>query len=451
MFKAVKKFFTSIKVAIVLLIILIGASILGTLIPQGRSAQEYLVRYGQLAGLFQKLQFTRLYQSVWYIAVLALFGLNLIICTLVRLGPKLRRVFEPRCDLDLKTIQVLKVKDKIKLALAPAAAAEAVKTELGRHHYRVREHAAADRHCLLGRKRLFGLFGSDVVHLGLLVILAGGIISGLAGRRGSLSLVENQTLAVPGADFSIRLDKFITEYYPDGNVKDWKSRLTVIGGSQEILQKTIEVNHPLSHHGFVFYQSGYGWDWENPTLEVWLKKKDEPDFLKKVWLRVGQTAGVEGEDITLTATRFLPDFVLDEKNQPSTRSLEPRNPAAFIRGERGGAEVFSGWIFAKFPDFAQMHQAEETEFRPELKDVQAPQYSILQTAKDPGVPLIWVGCGALMFGLFLAFYWPPREVRLVLQESQGKTELSAGGLASKSREAFQWEFETIMKTLRKTK
>ena len=106
MWKAVKKFFTSIKVAIVLLIILIGASILGTLIPQGRSAQEYLVRYGQLAGLFQKLQFTRLYQSVWYIAVLALFGLNLIICTLVRLGPKLRRVFNPRCDLEPKTIQV---------------------------------------------------------------------------------------------------------------------------------------------------------------------------------------------------------------------------------------------------------------------------------------------------------------------------------------------------------
>ena len=166
---------------------------------------------------------------------------------------------------------------------------------------------------------------------------------------------------------------------------------------------------------------------------------------------MGQTAGVEGEDITLTATQFLPDFVLDEKNQPSTRSLEPRNPAVFIRGERGGAEVFSGWIFAKFPDFAQMHQAEETEFKPELKDVQAPQYSVLQTAKDPGVGLIWVGCGALMFGLFLAFYWPPREVRLVLQESQGKTELSAGGIASKSREAFQSEFETIMKTLRKTK
>jgi len=104
-------------VAIVLLILLIAASILGTLIPQGRSAQEYLARYGQLAGLFQKLQFTRLYQSFWYVGLLALFSLNIIICTLVRLSPKLRRVFRPTCDLDPRSVQVLKVKDKFKLAL----------------------------------------------------------------------------------------------------------------------------------------------------------------------------------------------------------------------------------------------------------------------------------------------------------------------------------------------
>jgi cytochrome c biogenesis protein len=451
MFKAVKNFFTSIKVAIVLLIILIAASILGTLIPQGRTGQEYLVRYGQLGGIFQKLQFTRLYQSFWYIAILALFSLNIIICTLVRLSPKLHRVFRPKCDLDPKSVQVLKVKDKIKMALAPPAAVQAVKAELGHHHYRVREQAAEKKNCLLARKRILGIFGSDVVHVGLLIILAGGIISGLAGVRGSLILSENQTLPVPQAGFSVRLDKFITELYPDGNVKDWKSELTIIEGDKPVLQKSVEVNHPLSYKGFVFYQSGYGSDWEKPELEVWLKKKSDSGYLKKILLRIGQPAAVEGEDITLTATRFLPDFVLDEKNQPSTRSLEPKNPAALIRGERGGTEVFSGWIFAKFPDFAQMHQAQESEFKPELKDVKAPQYSVLQTAKDPGVSLIWVGCAVLMLGLFLAFYWPTREIRFVLEESQGKTEIAAGGISAKSREAFQTEFESIMSALRKTK
>jgi cytochrome c biogenesis protein len=451
MWKAVKKFFTSVKVAIVLLIILIASSILGTLIPQGRDAQEYLARYGQLANLLQKLQVTKLYQSVWFIAVLALFGLNIIVCTLVRLGPKLRRVFEPRFDLDPRNLQFLKVKSEIKMAPAPAASVLSVKSELGRHRYRIHEHSAAGRHGLIARKRTLGLFGSDVVHLGLLVILAGGIISGLAGRRGSLSLTEGQTAAVPGAHFSVRLDKFITEYYPGGSVKDWKSELTVIEEDREPFQKTIEVNHPLSHRGFVLYQSGYGWDWNNPTLEVWLRKKDNPDYLKKIWLQAGQPAAVEGEGITLTATRFLPDFVLDERKEPQTRSLEPRNPAAYIRGARDGAEIFAGWIFAKFPDFAQIHQAAETEFKPELKDIRAPQYSVLQTARDPGVSFIWVGCAVLMLGLFLAFYWPAREIRLVLEERDGRTDLSAGGTAAKNREAFQAEFDAIMETLRKIK
>jgi cytochrome c biogenesis protein len=451
MLKAIKNFFTSIKVAIVLLIILIAASILGTLIPQGRTGQEYLVRYGQLGGLLQRLQFTRLYQSFWYIAILALFSLNIIICTLVRLSPKLHRAFRPKCDLDPKSVQVLKVKDKIKMAQPPAWAVQAVKAELSRHHYHVREHAAEKKYCLLARKRILGIFGSDVVHVGLLIILAGGILSGLAGVRGSLTLSENQTLPVPEAGFSVRLDKFITELYPDGNVKDWKSDLTIIDGDKPVLQKSVEVNHPLSYKGFVFYQSGYGSDWENPELEVWLKKKSDPGYLKTLWLRVGQPAAVEGKDITLTATRFLPDFVLDEKNQPSTRSLELNNPAALIRGERAGTELFSGWIFAKFPDFAQMHQAQESEFKPELKDVKAPPYSVLQTAKDPGVSLIWIGCAMLMVGLFLAFYWPTREVRFVLEESQGKTEIAAGGISAKSREAFQTEFDSIMSALRKTK
>jgi cytochrome c biogenesis protein len=449
MVRALKNFFTSIKVAIVLLILLIAASILGTLIPQGRTGQEYLVRYGQLGGLFQKLQFTRLYQSFWYIAILALFSLNIIICTLVRLSPKFRRALRPKCDFDPKSVLVLKVKDKIKMALAPDAAVRAAQAELGRHHYRVREHAAEKRLCLLARKRILGIFGSDVVHVGLLIILAGGIISGLAGVRGSLTLSENQTLPVPQAGFSVRLDKFTTEFYPDGNIKDWKSNLTIIDGDKPVLQKSVEVNHPLSYKGFVFYQSGYGSNWENPELEVWLKKKSDLGYLKNIRLRIGQPATVDGEDLTLTATRFLPDFVLDEKNQPSTRSLEPNNPAVLIRGERAGAEVFSGWIFAKFPDFAQMHQAKESEFKPELKDVKAPQYSVLQTAKDPGVSLIWVGCAVLMLGLFIAFYWPTREIRLVLEESQGKTEIAAGGISAKSQEGFQSEFERIMNALRK--
>jgi len=56
-----------------------------------------------------------------------------------------------------------------------------------------------------------------------------------------------------------------------------------------------------------------------------------------------------------------------------------------------------------------------------------------------------------MVGLGLAFYWPTWEIKAVLEESQGKTDLVAGGIAGKSREAFSAEFEKIMSGLRRSK
>ena len=449
--KALYRFFTSVKVAIVLLILLIAASVAGTLIPQQRTAAEYAARYGQLAGLFQGLQLTRLYSSFWFIALLVLFALNLVVCTLARLPAKLQRALRPRLETEPRHIQAMRVCDKARLPLPLAGARALVVRELERRRYRVRQSEAPGRVHIAAGGRVAGLFGSDVVHLGLLVILAGGIVSGLTGRRGDLTLREGQTAPVAGAGFSLRLDDFVTDLYPDGSVRDWKSRLSVIEDGRPVLEKTIEVNHPLAHRGFVFYQSGYGWDWENPELELRLKKKSDPGFLKELRVRPGERAPVDAEGLEVQVSRFIPDFVLDERNQPSTRSAQPNNPAAFIEGRRGAETVFSGWVFARFPDFTRLHGAEETDLAFELKDVKAPEYSVIQSAKDPGALWIWVGCTLLMAGLFLAFYWPTREVRLVLEESQGRTELTAGGQSPKSAEAFTAEFEDLMSVLRKAR
>ncbi len=449
--RSLYRFFTSVKVAIVLLILLIVASVIGTLIPQQRSPAEYLARYGQLSSLFERLQLTRLYHSVWFVALLILFALNIIVCTLARLSAKLHRALRPRFDTEVRHLQAMRVKDKARLPLPLSGARTLVARELARRRYRVRESEAPGHIYVSARKRISGIFGSDVVHLGLLVILAGGIVSGLASRRSDLTLRENQTLAVPGTDFSLRLDKFSTDLYPDGSVRDWKSRLSVIEGGRPVLEKTIEVNHPLSYRGFIFYQSGYGWDWENPSLELLVKKKSDPAYLRDVWLHPGETAPLEGEDLKIMIARFIPDFVLDEKNQPTSRSPQPNNPAVYIEGRRGQETVFSGWVFAKFPDFTRLHSAKETDLSFEFKDVKAPEYSVIQSARDPGALWIWIGSALLMAGLFLAFYWPTREIRLILEESQGKTELAAGGLSAKSPDEFKSEFENLMTGLRKTR
>ena len=449
--KAFVRFFNSVKLAIVLIIIITCASVLGTLIPQMRTPAEYAARYGQLAPLFLRLQLTNLYHSRWFITLLLLISLNIIVCTLTRLSPKIKKTLHPNLEFDQKSINVLKIRESYRKNWSMARTKQELKKGLSSSLYRLKEEESKGRVFLLARKKILGLFGSDIVHLGLLIILTGGIISGIGGFRESLTFSEGQTLPVARADFQLKLDKFETEFYPNGSVRDWKSTLTVLENGKDILSKTVEVNHPLSYKGFVFYQNSYGWSWENPTVEIWAKKGSDPSFLRKLELKIGEKIRLEGENIEVVVLHFIPDFVIGERNEIFTRSNEPNNPAAQIEGWQGEEKFFSGWIFARFPDFARIHSEKETGLTFELKNYRGGQFSVIQAAKDPGVNIIWVGCAFLMAGLALAFYWPPREIRIILEERQGKTEVIAGGIASKNRDALQSEFEKILTSTRRLK
>jgi cytochrome c biogenesis protein len=450
--KKILRSLSSVKLAIVLLILLASASIVGTLIPQGRGAGQYAAEYGPLAPLVIRLGLTDLYHSVWYIGLLVLFASNTIVCTLTRLPPKWRKVTRPSVTATEETLSALEPRARWSSRSDPGEAENQLVNALENRGYKIRAARDGDRLHILARKRTAGRFGPDIVHAGLLVILSGGILSGLGGFRTELALSEGETVPVPRTSFSLRLDAFTTEYYQNGAVKDWKSVLTVIEGGDPVVTKTVEVNHPLAHKGFSFYQMGYGFEWDRSLFEILVKKKDDPAFRKTVHLKPGERLAVgDGKRTEIRLSRFLPDFVLDDRNVPRTRSLRPNNPAALVEEWRDGTKVFERWVFANFPDFDRTHGAEETGLALELKSLDAPQYSVLEGALDPGVPLIWLGSLLLMGGLGLAFYWPSREIRALVILSRGKAEISAGGVAVKSRDRFVAEFEALVTEVRRTK
>jgi len=72
--KFILNYFSSVKMAIILLIIITLASILGTLVPQLRTDAEYAIRYGRLAPLLIQLEVTDLYHSWWYMGGAGLSG-----------------------------------------------------------------------------------------------------------------------------------------------------------------------------------------------------------------------------------------------------------------------------------------------------------------------------------------------------------------------------------------
>jgi cytochrome c biogenesis protein len=465
--KKLIRFFSSVKLAIVLIILLVAASIVGTLIPQGRDMAEYEARYGRMGASLVRFQLTDVYRSVWFLGLLGFFGLNVVACTLTRLGGKVRRAKRPRVESDPKELEGYKIRARFRAGggEADGHGTEEIKTRaikaLKSARYRVR---TAGNH-LHGRKRIDGIFGSDIVHLGLLVIIAGGMATWLAGFRADLDLSPGQTREVPRADFSVRLDRFDTEMYPGGGVKDWKSTVTVIEEGRDTRTQVVEVNHPLVHKGFSLYQMAYGINWEEATLVLRIGKRNissgeaagqsagggaAADAARQtIRIKRGEIVSLGDEAGTeILVRQFIPDFVLGENNRPESRSLEPNNPAAYVEMRQEGKTVVEGWIFAMYPEVTRLRGEGAAGTIIELYDLDAPEYSVLQAAKDPGVPLIWLGSLLIMAGLILAFYRPTWEIRMVVEAGNA---VMAGGIAAKSRDRFEKEFTRVMDELRKTR
>lgn len=64
---------------------------------------------------------------------------------------------------------------------------------------------------------------------------------------------------------------------------------------------------------------------------------------------LGGSAPIPGSDLAVKADVFLPAFTMTAE-QITSSGIAPENPAARIVVVQGEKEVFTGWIFKRFPD-----------------------------------------------------------------------------------------------------
>ena len=100
------KFFASLRLTLVLIVMVGILSAVGTFFPQGDEAFRIIDEYGQgVYDLVKALGITDTYSSWWFLMVLALFFLNLAACTVVRL-PKVWRMRKRATDQDLTDLNI---------------------------------------------------------------------------------------------------------------------------------------------------------------------------------------------------------------------------------------------------------------------------------------------------------------------------------------------------------
>ncbi|MEB3299337.1 MAG: cytochrome c biogenesis protein ResB [Candidatus Sericytochromatia bacterium] len=267
-------FWASVRLAVVLIMAIAIASTIGTIVPQGGpedvlALEEMSLRTREF---LISIQAYNVYYSAWYLTLLGLFFLNLAVCTYVRVWPRLKFALSRPRDLPLPARDHMP--DQVRF---DTSSADQIAELLRRKGYRVfpaREGYVADRH------RMFR-FAAMVVHLGLFMILIGGITAGLTGYKHSFPLLPGESMPARKAwedartrgrltplpdDFKIRLDKFWTTRYPNGTVKQFYSTLSVVEGDKPVLTRTIKVNEPLEYKGTTYYQSFYGIGAERLTV-----------------------------------------------------------------------------------------------------------------------------------------------------------------------------------------
>lgn len=92
-------------------------------------------------------------------------------------------------------------------------------------------------------------------------------------------------------------------------------------------------------------------------------------------------------DLQIAVEDYFPDFALDEKQRPFTRSSEPRNPAAVLQVKKG-ERAWRVFVIAALP---RIHQPEGLDRSFSLVSVTPAESIELSVAREPAAPLAGTG------------------------------------------------------------
>ncbi len=434
---------SSVTLAIFLLIILALTSIFGTVILQKGNPEQYLMEYG--AGLYRVFQFLALddmYRSWWFLTILLLLLVNITLCSIKRFPRAWRLMTQSPQVLDEGLFKRMKTRASVRRGVEPAQAVDEARTVLSRHFGgKVRETREDDAVTLFVDKGWYGRLGAYVVHLSILILAVGAVYGGTVGFKGFVAIVEGQAVdRVPlrgkntaiKLPFVIRCDEFQVEYYPGTQQpKDYYSDLTVFRDGKEFMRKRIEVNHPLIVDGIYFYQSSYG-----------------VDRTSTVTLQVLDPSGrVAGPDVTVAAGQAF-----NVMGDPSTYRVEELLPT--ITGGRPGVRVvqFLGnapprdfYLLAAAPD-RDKQRGGSVFFR--IKNTDIREYTGLQVAWDPGVPVVWLACFIMILGLYIAFFVAHKRIWVRVDLDPEETAVLFAATSNRNRATFERECEKALGDLK---
>lgn len=446
-------FFSSVKVGVSIIVILLVAAAIGTILPQQAfvpasteaTIQAYYAdTYGSVGRVYHALGFHDLYSSYWFIALVGMLAISLVIASLDRFVPLYK---------SLKNQRVLRhpsFMDKQRIyGSGPGAedALEKAETKLKELKYTVR----TEKNGLLAEKGRFSRWGPYVNHIGLIIFLFGVMLRMMPGFYvdETLWLREGETRAIPevpgyylenknfkletytgegeDAKFGEAIDRVgtVVKNYQTDIVLYQEPEDSLPGATDnlEVVQEyPIRVNQPLKFDGYAVYQMDYKLN-ELKAMTFALTNKETEESLGELTIDlINPDALYELETgSTVELLGYYPDFSGFEDGEPQTATPLPNNPGFLV--ELTTPETPEGETsFITIQNTVE--PLGENQYKLTFQNADTRNVSGLTVRKDSTLPILGLGGLIFMIGVAQGMYFNHR--RFWIQQKADGTILLAG-------------------------
>jgi ResB protein required for cytochrome c biosynthesis len=279
--RAFWRWLTSMRTALVLLLVLAIAAVPGSIFPQRavsrEAVQEYIDEHPDLAPLLERLWAFDVYASPWFSAVYLLLFISLVGCLVPRLRQHVVNLIKPPPDAPARLARLPHSTTR-QVGQGPTEAADAVRLALRRSRWRTAQRSQADGTVTVAaEKGYLKETGNLLFHFALLSLLVGLAWGSWYGWHGNRLVVAGDEFcntlqqydeyglgARTSADrlppFCVTLHDFTAEYLDTGQPIRYAADVSYVEDLGEAPRSwTLQVNHPLRLSGANVYLIGHGY------------------------------------------------------------------------------------------------------------------------------------------------------------------------------------------------
>ncbi len=479
-------FFSSVKVAVYLILSTLVLSTLGTIYPQENTffdidpAVFYEQRYGWTGELYYVLGLSRTYESWWFVSLLVMIGMSLVVCSIDRVLPLYRALSKQKIAKHPQFLRRQRVVYQVEPDFSERPQAqwlEQFAARLKKRRYKVRSENGA----LMAEKNRFSRWGPYVNHIGLIIFLIAILMRSIPGWHMDehYQFPEGEVVALPGTNYYLKNEKFTAEFYDKQELAEHQQlRGDVVASLYEtkailyectadcnnplkepqlekVHEHDIRVNSPLDYDGLMAYQVHYELTPKLLGVNVSVVDKQQNKRFDKFRVDMSNPAdSYQSGPYTLELKNYYPDFAQDVNGRPITKSSQPNTPA-FIFLAKGPGLSAGGEIFIYFVKDIDKQTFRQDELNGTLayridisaasmEDVEISMYtSYLNIRVEQAMPFIWVGSFIFMVGVVMGMYWQHRRIWLRIDEGR----LLLGAHTNKNwyslRKDVQWALDGV--------